>query len=228
MTMFVETNGGFLKRLIASHKTAPMATIKKTALANAANIEELRKPKVYLSLGLRRIKTLAIHAMLRGLRAKSADARDALVDEARALAARWPCDDPRFALRLLQRAVNVLAETSQPIEAPLVVRREGRAFRLPGATEDVALERRIPLARILHALARRRIESPGEAMRVEELLAAGWPAEKVRYDAGANRVYVALAELRKRGLREFIESGAEGYRLATSRSVVLDGSPHGR
>jgi hypothetical protein len=58
-------------------------------------------------------------------------------------------------------------------------------------------------------------------MRVEDLLAAGWPGERVRYDAGANRVYVALAELRKLGLRDWLMNDGAGYRLATSRPVLL-------
>jgi hypothetical protein len=106
----------------------------------------------------------------------------------------------------------------------LIIRHDGTAMRFPGADADVDLTRRGPLARVLHALARARVELPGEVLRIDDLLAAGWPGERVRYDAGANRVYVALAELRELGLRDWLASENGGYRLATSRGVVLERS----
>ncbi len=172
---------------------------------------------------------LAIHRLQLVLGADTPADNDAVLARARDLAAAHPCDDPRFALRLLEQAARVVARVAAPEVAALVVRREGKSFVLPregeaeldGASE-IDLGRRAPLARILHALARRRVEAPGEAMRVEDILSAGWPDERVRYDAGANRVYVALTELRKLGLREWILSDSRGYRLATSRRVVLE------
>jgi hypothetical protein len=110
-------------------------------------------------------------------------------------------------------------------QAALVVRRDGMAFRIRGNDADVDLSRRLPLARILATLARHRVDLPGEGLRVEDILAAGWPGERIRYEAGANRVYVAVAELRKLGLREWLVSERGVYRLATSRSVVLEGAP---
>lgn len=131
-------------------------------------------------------------------------------------------------LRIERFAYRVLAQAASRCEAPgvegaplLVVRAEGKGFRLPAAG-DVDLSRRAPLARIVHALTLRRIEAPGEPLRLEDLLAAGWPGERVRYDAGANRVYVALAELRKLGLRDWMVTDEAGYRLSTTRRVVLE------
>ena len=169
---------------------------------------------------------LAIHGLQLGLRAASPAERDETFAIAEALAASRPCDDPRFALRVLAHAREAAGRDGSAVDpalaSALVVRAEGKAFLLPSASEEIDLRRRAPLARILHALAQRRVESPGEALRVEDILATGWPGERVRYDAGANRVYVALAELRKLGLRDWIMSDASGYRLATSRRVVLD------
>ena len=104
----------------------------------------------------------------------------------------------------------------------MLVRAGGTALRLPEDERDVDLTRRAALARILHALALHRIEAPGDALSLEDILAAGWPGERVRYDAGANRVYVALAELRKLGLRSWISSDAAGYRLITASPVHLE------
>ncbi|HEY8074944.1 MAG TPA: tetratricopeptide repeat protein, partial [Labilithrix sp.] len=157
------------------------------------------------------LAALAIHR----LSLVSARDRDGAAARARELAAAHDCDDPRFALRAF--SLRPISSTARALE----IDEGGRAFRLPDADAAVDLARRVPLARILHALAQRRVEVPGDAMRVEDLLAAGWPGERVRYDAGANRVYVALAELRKLGLRDWIVSDAAGWRLATSRPVTL-------
>ena len=97
-----------------------------------------------------------------------------------------------------------------------MVRAGGRAFRLPDSTRDVDLRRRAPLQRILHALARKRLDSPGEGLALEEIVAAGWPGERIRESARANRVYVALTTLRNLGLRAFLASGPSGYALAPS------------
>jgi hypothetical protein len=144
--------------------------------------------------------------------------REAMLARAEAIASAHECDDPRFALRVLS-----LADTRRETSRALVVREDGRAFRVPESAAEVDLARRAPLARILVALTRRRVESPGDAMRVEDILSAGWPDERVRHDAGANRVYVALAELRKLGLRDWMVKDDAGYRLVTSRPVVFAG-----
>ncbi|MBX3205169.1 MAG: AAA family ATPase [Labilithrix sp.] len=156
------------------------------------------------------LTTLAIH------RLQLAPITKDVFAQAEALASRHACDDPRFALRLLVLPSNEVSA------AALVVANDGTAVRLPGASSDVDLTRRAALARMLVALARTRVEQPGEVLRVDDLLVAGWPGERVRYDAGANRVYVALAELRKLGLREWLVKENGGYRLTTSRAVVLE------
>jgi tetratricopeptide (TPR) repeat protein len=160
------------------------------------------------------LATLAIH------RLQLVPPNEATLREAEGIAARHACDDPRFALRLLGLPRGVDAT------AALVVRHDGGAFRLPGEDADVDLARRGALARVLLALARARAELPGEVLSVADVLAAAWPGERVRYEAGANRVYVALAELRKLGLRDWIVSEDGGYRLATSRAVVLERPRH--
>ena len=54
---------------------------------------------------------------------------------------------------------------------------------------------------------------------VEDLLAAGWPDEVVVPEAGAARVYTALATLRRWGLRRWLERTDFGYRLSPSLSI---------
>ena len=45
---------------------------------------------------------------------------------------------------------------------------------------------------------------------LQELLQRGWPGEQVTVEAGANRVYVALAQLRRLGMRDVIERCEHG------------------
>jgi predicted Ser/Thr protein kinase len=79
--------------------------------------------------------------------------------------------------------------------------------------EFVDLNRRVTLRRILAALARAHYEHPGKTLSRTELFAAGWPGEQIDPRSEANRVYVAIAELRKLGLKGALESDGEGYLL---------------
>lgn len=73
--------------------------------------------------------------------------------------------------------------------------------------------------RILTALLEQRAAN-GPALGVTALGRAGWPGEAARPDAVANRVYVALAFLRKQGLRGWLSREADGYRLVAQLRVV--------
>jgi len=88
-------------------------------------------------------------------------------------------------------------------------------FRLPrGETVDPSHRR--PLRRVLDALARHRLTSPGTALSREALVAAGWPGARMMARAGAHHLRVAIATLRKLGLREAIRTADEGYVLRVS------------
>lgn len=138
------------------------------------------------------------------------------LEEARDAVQRNPSDDSRFALRQLER--NELRPSPA---APEVLRvwGQGEAFALPGGAK-VMLPPRSPLRRVLDQLVRSREDSPGEPVTVDALIRAGWPGEKIRTDAALNRVYVALATLRKQGLRDVISSAGGGYAL--SRGVIVE------
>ncbi len=66
---------------------------------------------------------------------------------------------------------------------------------------------------LIRALVAEHQERPGHALSVWELLDAGWPDDDPIPEAGANRVYVAIARLRQLGLRHSIERDADGYRI---------------
>ncbi len=161
--------------------------------------------------------TVAIHGLFLRMVDASSVEREALLDEARALAEAHPSDDSRFALRA---AIACLPQRERG--DPLIVGPGARWLRLPGVDADIDLRRRVTLQRIILALARKRLEAPGEALALEDLLAAGWPGERVGDSAGANRVHVALSTLRKLGLRPFLISGRDGYALSSGVRCVLE------
>ena len=74
----------------------------------------------------------------------------------------------------------------------------------------VDLSRRKPLRLILDRLSRPD-DKPNLAW--DELLEAGWPGERMRADAGAHRVRVAVSTLRKMGLRDVLRTEDTGYRI---------------
>lgn len=127
--------------------------------------------------------------------------------------------DDRVLGRLLLAALG--ASTPARVEDDVDAARfsvDGRWFRLP--TEPVvSLERRRPLAGMLELLVAERLARPGAPVSVEMLLAAGWPGERVRPDAGAHRVRVALSTLRKLGLRGLLLTTGAGYALDPARKV---------
>ncbi|MCG8591241.1 MAG: hypothetical protein MJE66_18265 [Proteobacteria bacterium] len=84
-----------------------------------------------------------------------------------------------------------------------------------------------PMRLILRALLEARETRPGAMLRVEELLSAGWPGERVRRRAGQNRVYVAVNGLRRSGLGADLESQDGGYRLSPAVRWVRAAAPTG-
>jgi len=103
----------------------------------------------------------------------------------------------------------------------LVVGVDGARIRA-GNGARVGLERRRSLALLIDRLARERIDRPGATLDAAALFVAAWPGEKAIASAGAHRVRVAVATLRKLGLRDAIVTleGGGGYALAADLRVV--------
>ena len=57
------------------------------------------------------------------------------------------------------------------------------------------------------------------SVTVDEILEAAWPGERMAPDAAANRLHVALATLRKLGLRDALKSGGGAYWLDPSLAL---------
>ncbi|HEY2407165.1 MAG TPA: tetratricopeptide repeat protein [Polyangiaceae bacterium] len=112
-------------------------------------------------------------------------------------------DDARFALRLLERALQAQAWVFDPTRGEL---------RAPSG-ELIDLAARPQLLRILIALAEQRVKAPGAPLAVEELIEQGWPGERMQPLAAQNRMKVALSTLRSLGLRELLMRNDDGYLL---------------
>jgi hypothetical protein len=56
-------------------------------------------------------------------------------------------------------------------------------------------------------------EAPGRGASLADLQEAGWPGERILPQAASNRIYVAMNQLRKMGLKEWLRRSGEGYFL---------------
>ena len=118
-------------------------------------------------------------------------------------------DEVRFAERLWLD----LAEPGS--DAALLVGADGRSFRTPDG-EKVDLSRRRALRNILAALLDARLLQEPVALSLDDLVAAGWPGERMVPQAASNRTYVAITTLRKLGLRGLLIRRDDGYLLDPS------------
>ena len=73
---------------------------------------------------------------------------------------------------------------------------------------------------LLKRLLEQRERSPGEGLEVAELLAAGWPGERVSLKAGSSRVYNALTTLRQMGLEPILLRRNDGYLLDPDADIA--------
>jgi predicted ATPase len=118
-------------------------------------------------------------------------------------------DDARLVLRILGRR---FAERAGP---HLVIGPEGCWFRVPGG-EPQSLDRFTSARRILHHLADARLTNPGRGVPGDVLFDAGWPDVAIAAQSANNRLYVALAKLRKLGLKVLLLRNDDGYYLDPS------------
>jgi len=130
------------------------------------------------------------------------------------------CDDVRIGLRILSATLGRLsAEAAEELSADaLVIAQSAGCYRPPGGDwED--LRQHPVLRRILFALVEQRRARPGVGLSLDAIQRAAWPGERIRVDAVANRIYVAVSKLRRRGLRDFLRSQDDGYALDPNLEV---------
>lgn len=133
------------------------------------------------------------------------------IDEARE--DRWSPE--QFLARLLADEVAHRAERAPPQQ--LSVSGDGRWFQVD-AHPPVSLHRRTALRRLLVAVLDKRAE--GGAVRVPDMVKAGWPRDTLTPQQGATRVYTAIRSLRRMGLENILLTTDRGYELAPEVEVV--------
>jgi len=138
---------------------------------------------------------------------------DRLVEQARArVTANVDVAERSDDVRTLVRVMEAIAAGIATDRHALVVGDEAAWLRAPdGSVLD--LSRRQTLRQIVQRLLRQRTEAPGIGLSLEDLREAGWPGEQMAPASAKNRVYVAVATLRKQGLGELLVRGDDGYRL---------------
>lgn len=125
---------------------------------------------------------------------------------AAALVARMPVSD--LVRRLVERD-----------ESPILVTAEARTLSLAGETHD--LGRHGPVRRVLWALACAHRDRPGAALTTLDVVAAGWPGEKMKHEAATLRVYTTIRRLRALGLDDVLVTRDDGYLLAPATKIAF-------
>lgn len=180
---------------------------------------------------------LAVQAVLGVLRGAVADRERMFV---RAAAALEPFSRPIFAAAIhvlrggevallpaelrgssdVRWAERLVGKMSAAVAAATVLVGEGSSWFSIDAGAVVTLGRRKSIQALFGALVRARVERPGSLVTIGELVRVGWPGETLVLGSGAERVYAAIATLRKLGLRGVIEQEGDGYRLRAEARVI--------
>jgi len=149
-------------------------------------------------------------------------------DTAAAKAALAATDDVRLGSRVRAArrfAAQVLAlRTSSEQTATVRVADDGTWLHVPAAAR-VDLSRRRVLRRLLLALAQRRVAEPGALLASVDLVAAGWPGERMLEKSAQDRLWVAIRSLRRLGLDGILITGREGYLLDADLPLELVSAP---
>ncbi len=144
------------------------------------------------------------------------------VHELQAVLARAAAEATSTELRMSERIAAMLQQPTErpaPLAKGYAVARSGAFFDAPGAGR-VSLDSRKVLAGLLRVLAHAHEHAPGRPISVAELVAAGWPGEKILPRSGASRVYVSITSLRKMGLRDALDRTADGYSLDPAVRII--------
>lgn len=126
--------------------------------------------------------------------------------------------DVRFARRLLERALSGWVPPRRI--KPWRVHETGLWFEPPYSAR-VDLGRKHALRRLLVSLAERHAKGDRSAIAPSDLIAAGWPGERIQRHAAQNRLRVALHTLRRLGLNDLLVTHADGYHLDPKAAIEL-------
>ncbi|MBK6692127.1 MAG: tetratricopeptide repeat protein [Myxococcales bacterium] len=121
--------------------------------------------------------------------------------------------------RRVRFAAARLAEALTEDATPLAIAADAGHFIVAGRRTE--LGRRHTLKLVLRRLVEARLRAPGEPVPWGELLRAGWPDERILYEAGFIRVRNAMAQLRRAGLEPLLTARG-GYLLDPSVPLVVE------
>jgi predicted ATPase len=121
---------------------------------------------------------------------------------------------------VLHDAIRFRIEAGAADGDSLLLPADANWFQLGDGARVVLKRRRAPRY-ILARLAQHRVLAPGQGLSLWDLAEAGWPGEELHPDVASNRVYVALATLRKLGLESALVRRGGGYAIAPELNVVL-------
>ncbi len=206
---FIAVFGGALAAVRARRGDALGA---KQALDEAARAARDGEPRLVAAVALHRLRVEATAGKSSRSLAERRGAALGLLQQS---------DDVRFAARMLDR---ILVPQSTPSESrlrALCVAEDTTWLELPGG-KRVDLRRRAVQRRLVERLVRERLASPGAPVAPLDLVAAGWPGEKLSESSAQNRLHVALAALRADGLRDWLRREPGGYALDASVEVRVE------
>lgn len=127
-------------------------------------------------------------------------------------------DDARLAVRMLDQLLQATVPAPERDDA-LLVGPDATWFRGP-SEEPRDLRRHGVIRKLLSGLVEHRRAHPGGALSMDDLFSTGWPGQRATPNAQANRVYVAVATLKKLGLRSCLERRDDGYLLRPDVEVL--------
>jgi predicted ATPase/predicted negative regulator of RcsB-dependent stress response len=164
------------------------------------------------------LELMSLHRCFLDLASGDHDAAFARVEAAQASRDGRPAlaevhDDARLLLRMLARSLEKGPGPRLEVGPGAVW------FRCPGGPRE-SLEKYAAARNILDCLARERLAHPGRALSADDLFTAGWPGVKIASQSANNRLYVALAKLRKAGLKLLLMRSGEGYLLDPNTPVL--------
>jgi predicted ATPase len=184
----------------------------KEALAEAESAAKGGEARVVAAVALHRLRVEAAAGRSAAAIAERRGAAIGLVQQS---------DDVRFALRSLDRVLVPIETPSRVRASALVIAEDATWLELPAGAR-IDLRRRAVHRRLVERLVRERLASPGAPVAVADLVAAGWPGEKLAESSAQNRLHVALAALRADGLRDLLKREPTGYLLDPSIDVRVE------
>jgi hypothetical protein len=215
------------------HLGAARAGLRRTAAA-AETLARVESDRARNAVDEAAVRILRAHVHLaRALdRDAGGDARGAAAHRRRAEECVTPdvdraarrSGDVRCALRIL-RGAFAAAACSRHVR-PFTIHAHGDWFE-GREGKRVDLSRRRSLQRILARLVQNRREAPDESLSLEDIVAVGWPGERMLARSARARAHVSMCRLRKMGLRDVIVNRQGGYAIDPDVDIAVVGRERG-